>query len=134
VLQLTSTQRDTLIATCVRALPHEGCGLLIGTPDGVVAAVVPTTNVAESARVYEIDPREMLRATREASAEGHDIIGVFHSHTHSDAYPSPTDVRQAPDPEWHYVLVSFRLVPTVLRSYRIMNGEVREESIEVREG
>lgn len=120
-----------MIATCVRALPHEGCGLLVGTPEGVVTSVVPTINVAESARIYEIEPRALLRATREADAAGLEIIGVFHSHTHSDAYPSPTDVRQAPDPAWHYVLVSFRLAPTVLRSYRIADGDVREERIDL---
>lgn len=120
-----------MIATCVRALPHEGCGLLVGTPEGVVTSVVPTINVAESARIYEIEPRALLRATREADAAGLEIIGVFHSHTHSDAYPSPTDVRQAPDPAWHYVLVSFRRVPTVLRSYRIADGDVREEPIDL---
>ena len=58
--------------------------------------------------VYEIDPKEMLRVDRAARELGADIMGVFHSHTHTDAYPSPTDVAQATDPGWHYVLVSLR--------------------------
>ena len=49
--------------------------------------------------------------------------------THSDAYPSPTDVAQAPDPEWHYVLVSLRDVPSVIRSFRITDGEIHEEDV-----
>ncbi len=118
-----------MIATCIRALPDEGCGLLLGTPSGVVHKVVPSTNVAHSAKVYEIDPRVLLRASREADTEGLEIIGVFHSHTHSEAYPSPTDIRQAPDPSWHYVLVSLRDIPTIVRSYRIVNGEVAEEEV-----
>jgi len=85
--------------------------------------------VAASARLYTVDPKEHLRADRAAEAEGLAIIGVFHSHTHTDAYPSPTDVAQAPDPTWHYVLVSLRdLLPTV-RSYRIVDGVVEEERI-----
>ena len=56
-------------------------------------------------------------------------MGVFHSHTHSDAYPSPTDIEQAPDPGWHYVLVSLRYSHPVLRSYRIIEGKVSEESV-----
>ncbi len=118
-----------MIATCIRALPDEGCGLLLGTPSGAVHKVVPSTNVAHSAKVYEIDPRVLLRASREADTEGLEIIGVFHSHTHSEAYPSPTDIRQAPDPSWHYVLVSLRDIPTIVRSYRIVNGEVAEEDV-----
>jgi proteasome lid subunit RPN8/RPN11 len=59
------------------------------------------------------------------------IIGVFHSHTHTDAYPSPTDVAQAPDPDWHYVLVSLRDTEPVLRSYRIVGVLVDEEPVVV---
>jgi proteasome lid subunit RPN8/RPN11 len=118
-----------MIATCVRALPDEGCGLLLGTPDGVVTEVMASENVAHSAKVYEIDSRVMLRASRESEARGVVVLGVFHSHTHSGAYPSPTDVAQAPDPQWHYVLVSLRDVPSVVRSYRIVEGTINEEEL-----
>jgi proteasome lid subunit RPN8/RPN11 len=131
MLTMTGEQRDSIIATCVRALPNEGCGLLLGGLDGVVSEVVASANVADSARIYEIDPRVMLTASRRADQLACSIIGVFHSHTHSDAFPSPTDVAQAPDPSWHYVLVSFRVVPTVMRSYLITDGRVSEESITV---
>jgi [CysO sulfur-carrier protein]-S-L-cysteine hydrolase len=60
---------------------------------------------------------------------GLEIIGVMHSHTHTDAYPSPTDVQQAPDPGWHYVIVSLRDTAPMLRSYRIVDGEIAEEAI-----
>lgn len=121
-----------MIATCVRALPHEGCGLLLGTADGVVTDVVPSLNVAASARVYEIEPKVLLRTFRRADDEGLTVLGVFHSHTHSEAYPSPTDVRQAPDPAWHYVLISLRDVPSVVRSYRIVDEAITEEEVVVR--
>jgi len=133
VLTITKRQRDAMIATCVRALPDEGCGLLVGSTDGVVDEVVPSENVAHSAKLYEIDPKILLRTFRKADEEGKEVIGVFHSHTHSDAYPSPTDVAQAPDPSWHYVLLSLRLVPTVLRSYAIVDGVISEEVIVVDE-
>jgi proteasome lid subunit RPN8/RPN11 len=131
VLSITQRQRDAMIATCVRALPDEGCGLLVGSPDGVVVDVVPSENVAHSAKLYEIDPKLLLSTFRKAEEDGKEVIGVFHSHTHSDAFPSPTDVGQAPDPSWHYVLLSLRLVPTVLRSYAIVEGVVSEEEIVV---
>lgn len=129
MLTLTSHQRDAMIATSIRALPDEGCGLLIGHDDGTVVDVVVSENVLHSAKVYEIDPKVMLRTYRRCDDEGLSVLGVFHSHTHSEAYPSPTDIRQAPDPSWHYVLVSLRDVPSVVRSYRIVDGAVTEEDI-----
>jgi len=121
-----------MIATCIRALPDEGCGLLLGVSDAEQAEVrdvVVSENVLHSAKVYEIDSKVLLHAYRRADDEGLEVLGVFHSHTHSEAYPSPTDVAQAPDPSWHYVVVSLRDVPTVLRSYRISGGVVSEEEV-----
>ncbi len=129
MLTLSAIQRDAVVATCIRALPNEGCGLLLGTDDGVVTDVLPSPNVADSAKLYEVDSRVLLQAYRRSEEEGLSVLGVFHSHTHSEAYPSATDVAQAPDPQWHYVLVSLRDVPTVIRSFRITDGEIDEEEI-----
>jgi proteasome lid subunit RPN8/RPN11 len=92
---------------------------------------VPCTNEAASARVYTIPGKEMLRAERQAEDDGLALIGVFHSHTHSQAYPSPTDVAQAPDPEWHYVIVSLRDEDPDARSYRIVGGEITPVAVSV---
>ena len=132
MLSLSESQRAAMIATCIRALPDEGCGLFLGTRDGdsaLVSDVISSENVAHSAKVYEIDSRILLKAYRRADDEGIEVLGVFHSHTHSEAYPSPTDVRQAPDPSWHYVLISLRDIPSVIRSYRIVDGQVSEEAV-----
>lgn len=131
MLTLTSEQRDAMVAHCIRNLPNEGCGLLVGSDDGVISQVVPSANVADSARIYEIEPKVLLRTFRAADDSGEVVAGCFHSHTHSDAYPSPTDIAQAPDPSWHYVLVSLRVTPPVLRSYRIMDGDVTEETVTI---
>ena len=119
-----------MVGHCYDGLPFEACGLLGGDPKtGRAILCYPTTNVAASARVYTVDPREHLRADRDAEGRGLEIIGVFHSHTHTDAYPSPTDVAQAPDPTWHYVIVSLRDVVPVVRSYRIEDGKITEEPV-----
>ncbi len=130
-----------MVAHCYDGLPLEACGLLAGPPpaahdgghDGDQAATVcyPTANAAASARVYTVEPREFLKADRDAESLQLEIVGVFHSHTHTDAYPSPTDVAQAPDPGWHYVLVSLRDVVPVVRSYRIVDGKTTEEPVVV---
>jgi len=54
---------------------------------------------------------------------------VYHSHTHTDSYPSPTDVAQAPDPGWHYVIVSLKDAEPVLRSFGIVDGAIAEEPV-----
>lgn len=119
-----------MVGHCYDGLPLEACGLLAGRPGHHQADVCyPTGNDEASARLYTVNPRDHLRADRDAESRGMDIIGVFHSHTHTDAYPSPTDVRQAPDPGWHYVLVSLRDEAPVVRSYRIVDGKIAEESV-----
>ena len=119
-----------MVAHCLDGLPDEACGLLGGDLEsGEAVTCYPTSNLAASAKLYTVDPAEHLRADRDAEASGRSIIGVFHSHTHTEAYPSPTDVAQAPDPGWHYVLVSLRDVQPVVRSYRIVDEVVTEEPV-----
>ena len=132
MLRLPSEVYLTMIGHCIAGLPDEACGLLGGDPvTGEVTTCYPTRNVAASAKVYTVDPLEHLRADRDAESRGASILGVFHSHTHTDAYPSPTDVAQAPDPSWHYVLVSLRHEVASVRSYRIVDGRIDEEEIVV---
>ena len=106
--------------------PLEACGLLVGS-GSTVHRFVPCTNADASARVYSIPGVELLRAERAAEDDDLAVIGVFHSHTHSEPYPSPTDIGQAPDPEWHYVIVSLKRDAPETRSYRIVDGTVTEE-------
>ena len=108
--------------------PLEACGLLVGRGDRV-ERFVACGNEAASARVYTIPPKELLHAERAAEGDGLAIIGVFHSHTHSEPYPSQTDVDQAPDPEWHYVIVSLKRDAPETRSYRIVDGAITEERV-----
>ena len=119
-----------MAAHAFQCYPFECCGLLVGDASvGRVARFVPTTNVAESAKVYTIAPKEHLTIERVAESEGLEVIGVVHSHTHSEPYPSPTDVNQAPDPSWHYVIVSLKRGLPETRSYRIIDGAIAEETI-----
>jgi proteasome lid subunit RPN8/RPN11 len=54
----------------------------------------------------------------------------MHSHTHTDAYPSPTDVERAVLlGDWHFLIVSLRYSDAQARSYRILEGGVTEEPI-----
>ncbi len=132
MLRLTTDVYREMIGHCFDGLPEEACGLLAGPPASADASMCyPTRNVEASARVYTVDPLGHLKADRDAEDRGLEIIGVFHSHTHTEAYPSPTDVAQAPDPGWHYVIVSLKDPAPVVRSYRIEEGKVTEEPVVV---
>ena len=124
-----------MVGDCYDKLPNEACGLMAGPSPRDDLAVgqicYPITNVAASSRVYELDPREHLRADRDAEERGLQLVGVYHSHTHTVGYPSPTDVAQAPDPAWHYVLVSLADEAPSVRSYRIVDGNISEEPVVV---
>jgi proteasome lid subunit RPN8/RPN11 len=134
-LRLNETQYATIIGSCYDGLPDEACGLLLGPldgsgqPTGVITEARPCRNADASARTYTVEPRDLLAAMRAAEARGEEIVGVWHSHTHTDAYPSPTDVRQAVDPTWLYVIVSLRDQEPVLRSYRIVDEQIRETAV-----
>jgi proteasome lid subunit RPN8/RPN11 len=131
LLRLSIEQHRRIVAHCYFGLPDEACGLLAGPvvgsePSGYVSEVYPATNADASSRTYTVDGRDYLRASRDAEARGDEIIGVWHSHTHTDAYPSPTDIRQAVDPMWVYVIVSLRDDVPSLRAFRLRDGQVAE--------
>jgi [CysO sulfur-carrier protein]-S-L-cysteine hydrolase len=139
VLRLPGNVYAEMVGHCLGGLPDEACGLLGGDREsGAVARCYPARNAAASAKLYEVDGRDYLRADRDAEARGQEIIGVFHSHTHTDAYPSPTDVARASDPAsdpgWHYVIVSLRDTHPTVRSYRIHGDGVDEEAVVVGPG
>ncbi len=139
-LRLTESQYAIIIGNCYDGLPNESCGLLVGPlggggePTGVISEVRPCRNADASAMTYTVDPRDMLGAMRSAEASGHEVVGVWHSHTHTESFPSPTDVRQAVDPAWVYVIVSLRDQTPMLRAYRIRGGDISEVAVELDRG
>ena len=120
-----------MIGHAFDGLPDEACGLVAG--DAARRHISPGSTPAGTSpgrpQLYTVDPKDHLLAERDAEARGLEIIGVMHSHTHTEPYPSPTDVAQAPDPEWHYLIVSLKQPEPVLRSYRIVDGEITEEPV-----
>jgi proteasome lid subunit RPN8/RPN11 len=132
VLELPRDVVEEIVALARDEYPYEACGLVAGPAIGsAVHRVYRCRNSAASARVYTVDPLDHLRAERDAEARGWEILGVVHSHTHTPAYPSATDVAQAPDPAWHYLIVSLQHEEPSLRSFRIVGDEVTEEDVRI---
>jgi [CysO sulfur-carrier protein]-S-L-cysteine hydrolase len=141
----------TLPATMVQALidharagyPNEACGLIVGdraaADDGRALRFEPTRNAAASPYRYEIHPDDLYRLTIATDDADEVFWGIVHSHTHTPAVPSPTDIGLAFYPDALYLLVSLddadrsTGTPSV-RAWRILDGSVHEVAIDVVEG
>jgi proteasome lid subunit RPN8/RPN11 len=129
VLTMTADVGARWVAHCLSALPLEGCGLLLGSTADAVLDAVGTRNAAGSAVLYEVDATDHLAVDRAARERGLEVVGAFHSHTHTDAWPSATDVAAALDPGWHWVVISLRHFEPVVRSFRIVDGTIDQEPV-----
>jgi proteasome lid subunit RPN8/RPN11 len=131
MLHIEKQYAQEIIAHALEDDPNECCGIL-GGKDGRIQAVYRMTNVEASPFRYTMDPVEQLNVYRELGLKGWETIAVYHSHTHSPAYPSPTDVRLATWPEECYILVTLmdRENPAI-RAFHIDGDEVTEERLVV---
>lgn len=139
MIRITSTLREQMVEHALREFPNEACGLLAGslqplaTDDGLAASAEtfhPMTNADASPVTYRLDPQEQLKVFDAIDEAGLEVVGIVHSHTHSEAYPSETDRKQAFYPEAHYVLVSLqdRNNP-VIRAFIIHDGSIDEQDV-----
>jgi [CysO sulfur-carrier protein]-S-L-cysteine hydrolase len=133
VLTIDRATYDAIITHARRDHPDEACGVVAG-PEGTDRPVrfVPMLNAARSPTFYEFDSADLLQLYKEMDANDEEPVVIYHSHTATEAYPSRTDVSYASEPGAHYVLVSTREPDTAeFRSYRILDGVVTEEPVEV---
>ncbi len=124
---------DAIVAHARRDHPDEACGVVAG-PEGSdrPERFVPMLNAARSPTFYEFDSADLLALYKEMAANDEEPVVVYHSHTATEAYPSRTDVAYASEPNAHYVLVSTRDdAETEFRSFRIVDGAITEEPVEV---
>lgn len=117
--------------------PDEACGVLIGPAEAPgPAEALPFLNAARSPTFYEFDSADVLALHRRLASGAERLFAIYHSHTATPAYPSATDIAYAGYPEAHYLIVSTRECgngpgPVEVRCFRITDGQVREEAIDV---
>jgi proteasome lid subunit RPN8/RPN11 len=105
--------------------PEEGCGLLAADQTGRLRMVYCLTNAERSESSYTIEPTEHFRALQHAESRGWELVGAFHSHPHSPAFPSVTDLRLAAEPDWIYLVIGLS-GPPELRGFHLRGGTVDE--------
>ncbi len=108
--------------------PNECCGL-IGGADGAATTLYRARNAEASPLRYNLDPQDQFRIMREMEERGEDLAAIYHSHTHSPAYPSQTDINLATYPDSLYLIVSLADSREQLRGFRITDGEVKEADL-----
>ena len=133
-LRLPDDMATALIDHAQAEYPKEACGI-VGGPPGEAGKLYRLTNVdPDPIMRYNADPKELKRVTDDIYDHDWDVVAIYHSHTHSPAFPSATDVERAFYPEASYVLVSLmdRQKPD-LRAFRIIEGKITEIGV-VRDG
>lgn len=129
VVRLTRDQVERMVAQAQAEAPNECCGVLLGRGDDV-QEVFPGRNVDESPHTYLMDPQDQLRAFRTMDERGWELVGIYHSHPLTPAYPSKTDVARALYPDARYVIVSLHAPGRPeIRAFRILDGQISKEDV-----
>jgi len=131
MLYLNKQQRHELVGHADNALPEEACGIIAGKGERV-DRIYPMTNTDKSARTFFMNSEEQLKVMKDIRNSGIVMIGIYHSHPQTEAYPSAHDVELAYYPEASYVIISLRdrNNPDV-RSFKIIEGKITEEKVVV---
>jgi [CysO sulfur-carrier protein]-S-L-cysteine hydrolase len=133
MLTISRELYEKIVAHARADHPDEACGVIAG-PAGSdrPERFIPMINAERSPTFYRFDSAEQLRVWREMDDRDEEPVVIYHSHTATEAYPSRTDITYASEPNAHYVLVSTRDEQnTEFRSYRILDGQVTEESVAI---
>jgi proteasome lid subunit RPN8/RPN11 len=130
MFKLENHYAEEIIAHARAEAPLECCGILAGMGDKVVK-LYRTTNSEKSPTRYNIEPNELLRIYRELDEKDWQLLAVYHSHPHSEAYPSPTDINLAQCVDVLHVIVSLRGTVPAVRAFRLSDGRVKEEIVSI---
>jgi [CysO sulfur-carrier protein]-S-L-cysteine hydrolase len=140
VIELPKGMVDEIVEHARQEAPNEACGVIAG-PVGRPVHLYRMRNAESSPTNYRFDEREQIRVFDEIEDKGWDLLGFYHSHTRSEAYPSRTDRARAlwRDPVTDeevplfpgasYVIASIRDPEPEVRAFRFDGGEIGEEEV-----
>jgi proteasome lid subunit RPN8/RPN11 len=123
VVHITNAIAASIEEHARRASPSECCGVLSGA-NGVITEIHPLRNESDKPETrYFATPEDLFAATRRIRESGQSLLGIYHSHPRSPAYPSPSDVEMAFYPEAFYFIIS--LEPRVeLKAFKIEGSRI----------
>jgi proteasome lid subunit RPN8/RPN11 len=128
-IDLDRATADALVAHARSDFPYEVCGLL-ATQGGELRRHYRIPNAARSMTAYAMEGKPLLTAMREIDDEDWDLAAIYHSHTHTEAFPSPTDRELAFYPDAVYLIVSLQDPDQpVVRGFDIVDGRITERTV-----
>ena len=135
-LRLPPGMGQALLDLSRSELPNEACALLGGRlADGMATSLHPARNADASPLRYTVHADDLVRIVFGLEDAGEDLVAIFHSHTHTPAVPSPTDLRSAQYPDAYYLLATLSRADAspsqALRAWRIQDRASREVELEV---
>ncbi len=119
-----------MIEHAQREAPLECCGILAGK-NGVVEKTFEMRNQEQSPIRYSISPQDQIKVFENLEKESLEMIGIYHSHTHTEAYPSETDIKMAFYPEISSIIISLKEKVPIVKAFRIRKDGIDSEEIEV---
>jgi [CysO sulfur-carrier protein]-S-L-cysteine hydrolase len=122
---------DRMVAHARAEAPNECCGILAGpAKQRKVKKLYRGVNAEKSPVRYNIDPRQLLTIHEETEEKGWAILGIYHSHTHTEAFPSATDIRLAFWPDSTYLITSLKEPgKPAIRAFSIRDGQIEEKQL-----
>ncbi|MDO8605181.1 MAG: M67 family metallopeptidase [Phaeospirillum sp.] len=109
MITLTVAQLAMIADAAEAAYPDECCGLLVGHGNRHihVTRLVPALNLlrGEAHDRFELDPRTRFETERTLRGTTERVVGHWHSHPDGTATPSPTDLKQAWEPELVWLII-----------------------------
>ena len=129
MLYLNRSQKEKLVEHAEKEAPNEACGILAGK-DYKVEKVYEIVNTDNSAKTFFMEPKQQLKVMKEIRNLGLEMIGIYHSHLETEAYPSAHDVELAYYSDASYVIVSIKdRNNSSIRSFKIVEGKITEEEV-----
>lgn len=133
MLYLNKEEAKQLIEHSKKEFPNEACGILAGSPaDRKVKKVYQMTNTDKSSKTFFMDPKEQLKVMKEIRNSGLEMVGIYHSHPETGAYPSAHDVELVYYPEASYIIISIKDKDNPhIKSFKIDDGKITEEEVKI---
>jgi [CysO sulfur-carrier protein]-S-L-cysteine hydrolase len=127
---LENNYANEMIAHARSEAPNECCGILAGV-NGKAIKLYRTTNAEHSPFHYTIEPQELLSIYEEIREKGWELLGIYHSHTHTEAYPSPADIEAALSESLYLIISLSDPDQPLIRGFHINEGKITEDELRI---
>lgn len=134
MIYLEKKYLQEIVEHCKGEYPKESCGIIAGK-EKRVTKIYRMKNVSENPEIcYFMEPKEQIKIFKEMRQLETELIGIYHSHSNSPAYPSQRDIDLAHYAEASYIIISLKdFNNPEVRAFKIKDGEIEEEKIIISE-